>query len=159
MHNFVHECIEMDLFAVELHRQESATFLANLYRESNSKFSSASGRRLSRIATVLRFLIRVNCREARRALRCASRQTDRHSRRARVVMELLYASRQSASDVLRARLNLLAQFCSRMHRDGPVRSGTPQARIGYFFGPVCIGNPTVNFQVPRGGASTKSRPF
>ena len=92
----------------------------------------------------LRLKIHNCCREARRELLCASRQADRRSRRARVVMELLYASRQSASDVLRARLNLLGYFCSRMHRYGPVRSGTPQARIGYFFGPICIGNPIVN---------------
>ena len=53
--------------------------------------------------------------------------------RARVVMELLYASRQSDSDVPRARVNLPAEFCSRMRRGGPARYGTPQADFGYFF--------------------------
>ena len=74
-------------------------------------------------------------------------------------MELLYASRQSASDVPRGRVNLLVEFCSRMHRGGPARCGTPQARIGYFFGAICIGNPTVNSGAPPGVAETGKAHF
>ena len=48
-------------------------------------------------------------------------------------MELLYASRQSASDVPSVPLNLLAEFWSRILPDGLVRYGTPQADFGYFF--------------------------
>ena len=50
-------------------------------------------------------------------------------------MELLYASRQSASDVPRARVNLLGEFCSRMHRSGLVRYGTPHISVGIMESP------------------------
>ena len=135
MENFVHECIEVGLLAWELHRQESVTFFRSICIGSPTVNSGAH----PGVAETERAHFQIEkisrcCREACRELPCASRQVERRSRRVRLVMELLYASRQSASDVLRVRANLLAEFRTRMHRDGPARCGTPQARIGHFFG-------------------------
>ena len=102
----------MDLAAVKLHRQESVTFLPFSIGNPTINLGCAFGENWPpKIWTDAD----ADRGDAESEL-CASRQAERRSPRARVVMKYSCASRQSASAIASVCLNLPAEFRSRILR-------------------------------------------